>query len=126
MVLNYLLLCLLVNVVENIKTIFKAKEAALQLAFSENLPEITSRMWDQDMIGPKIKENPSYQGIIQEFFNALEFVDESGLEQECEKFLDILLKVGVCGAAKKAVLYLQRKMEELGLKININDKKDYF
>ncbi len=114
------------NVVENIKMIFKAKEEALQLAFSENLPEITSRMWDQDMIGPITKANPSYQSIIQEFFNALEFVNERDLQLECEKFLDILLKVGVRGAAKKAVLYLQRKMEELGLKININDEKDYF
>ena len=97
--------------IKRVREIFWTKEDILRSVFTDYLPLIAEQMWDASIIGPLTKKNPSYEKIVEEFFNSLELVEDKEIEQECTKFLAILNRV--CegrGAASKAVLWLEKEL----------------
>ncbi len=90
----------------------------LRKAFDSNLKEIVGKLYSAKVINQGVKDNPSYDAIIDEFLNTLEFCyDDEKLAQYCGKFLKVLISIG--GPTEMCGEWIKREIENIGLEISL-------
>ena len=88
----------------------------LKRAFDRNMKKIVENLYSAEVIGDGVKDDPSYDAIMEEFLDTLEFFDdEKKLAEYCGKFLKVLISIRgpteVCGE------WIKREIEKIGLEM---------
>ena len=76
------------------------------------------KLYKAGVISLGVKGNPSYDAIMDEFLNALKFLDdEDELAEYCGKFLEVLISIG--GPTEIYGKWIRREIEKIGLRISL-------
>ena len=91
----------------------------LKRAFDRNMKEIVSNLYKAGVISLGVKDNPSYDAIMEEFLDAVScFDNDKQLAEYCGKFLKVLISIG--GPTKIHGEMIKKEIEKIvGLEIDL-------
>ena len=112
-----------------IKSLLSGKTSAnaenLRKIFDRNMEEIVDNLYSARVISQSRVMDPSYDAIMEEFLNTLQFLDDDKqLAYHCGKFLKVLISIG--GPTKICGEWIKREIEKIGLEISLDNTLDHF